>query len=105
VVLDNGRVHYSGNGVVWSRDHCNNEQSGSFIIRGHKIQSIASWYDHGVMVTMRGAVFGFGHNNRHQLGVVDPSALLGEIVLTPTEVFVAVTKSNGVARLPDGKER
>jgi hypothetical protein len=49
------------------------------------------------MVMMRGDVFGFGRNNYHQLGVVDPSALLGNIVLTPTEVFSIVTKSKGVA--------
>ena len=42
------------------------------------------------MVTMRGAVFGFGDNNNHQLGVVDPSALSGGIISTPTEVFAGV---------------
>jgi hypothetical protein len=54
------------------------------------------------MVMMRGAVFGFGCNKDHQLGVVDPSALLNDTVSTPIEVFVAVTKFNGAARLPDG---
>jgi alpha-tubulin suppressor-like RCC1 family protein len=97
VVLDNGRVHYFGNGELRSRDHCNKKQSGSFTIKGHKIRSIALSNFHGVMVTMRGDVFGFGWNNYHQLGVVDPSALLGDIVSTPTEVFSAVTKSKGVA--------
>jgi alpha-tubulin suppressor-like RCC1 family protein len=71
VVFDNGRVHFFG--IV--KDNCYKEQSGSFIIKGHKIQSIASGYYHSVMVTMKGAVFGFGSNSRHQLGVVDPSAL------------------------------
>jgi hypothetical protein len=56
------------------------------------------------MVTMRGAVFGFGSNNNHQLGVVDPSALLGDTILMPTEVFAAITKFKGAAKLPDGKE-
>ena len=84
MVLDNGRFHYFGHGVLRSRNHCNKEQSGSFTIKGHKIQSITSGYDHGVMVTMRGVVFGFGWNNNHELGVVDPSALSGNIVSTPT---------------------
>jgi alpha-tubulin suppressor-like RCC1 family protein len=96
VVLDNGQVHYFGK--LPSRDHCNKEQSGSFTIRGHKIQSIASGYDHSIMVTMRGAVFGFGCNNNHQLGV-DPSALS-----EPTEVFATITKFKRAARLPNGKE-
>jgi hypothetical protein len=42
------------------------------------------------MVTMRGAVFGFGWNHDHQLGVVDPSALTGDTVSMLTEVFVAI---------------
>jgi hypothetical protein len=39
---------------------------------------------------MRGTVFEFGWNGDHQLGVVDPSALSGNIVSTPIEVFAAV---------------
>jgi alpha-tubulin suppressor-like RCC1 family protein len=74
VVLDNGQVHYFGNRKLWSKDRCDKEQSGSFTVPGHKIQSIALGYDHGVMVTMRGAVFGFGYNDDDQLGVVDPIA-------------------------------
>jgi hypothetical protein len=103
VVLDNGRVHYFGNGELRSRYHCDSEQSGSLTIRGHKIQSIALGNNHGVMITMRGVVFGFGHNNDHQLGVVDPSALSGDTVSIPTEVFVAITKFKEAARLPDAK--
>jgi hypothetical protein len=49
------------------------------------------------MVTMRGAIFGFGYNNKHQLGVVDPSAQSGDIVSMPTEVFATVTKLKGAA--------
>jgi alpha-tubulin suppressor-like RCC1 family protein len=75
VVLDNGRVYYFGNCELQSRDHYDKEQSGSFTIRGHKIQLIALGDEHYVMVMMRGAVFGFGCNNNHQLGVVDPTAL------------------------------
>jgi hypothetical protein len=56
------------------------------------------------MVTMKGAVLGFGWNDKHQLGVVDPSALSGDRVLTPTKVFAAVTNFKGVAILPNGKE-
>jgi alpha-tubulin suppressor-like RCC1 family protein len=105
VVLYNvGRIHHFRNGELWSRDHCDKEQSGSFTIRGHKIHSIASGYYHGIMVMMKGAVLGFGHNDDHQLGVVDPSAQSNDIVSTPTEVFVGVTKFKGVVRLPDGKE-
>ena len=102
MVLDNGQVHYFGNDILRSRDHCDKEQSGSFTIKGHKIQSIALGYNHGVMVTMRGAIFGFGLNDNHQLGVVDPSALSGDRVLSPTKVFVPVTKFKGAARLLDG---
>jgi alpha-tubulin suppressor-like RCC1 family protein len=80
------------------------EKSGSFTIEGHKIQSITSGDKHSVMVTMRGAVFEFGHYNDHQLGVVDPSALSGNTISMPTEVFAAVTKFNEVAKLPNGKE-
>jgi hypothetical protein len=54
------------------------------------------------MVTMRGAIFGFGWNYNHQLGVVDPSALLGGTVSMPTKVFTAITKFKGAARLSDG---
>jgi hypothetical protein len=54
------------------------------------------------MVTMTGAVFGFGCNNDHQLGMVDPSALFGDIILTPTTVFSVVTKFNRALRLLDG---
>jgi alpha-tubulin suppressor-like RCC1 family protein len=90
VALDNRQVHYFGNLKLRSRDHCDKEQSGYYTINGHKIQSIASGYFHGVMVTMRGAIFGFGCNDYHQLGVVDPSALSGNIVSTPIEVFAAV---------------
>ena len=89
MVLNNRQVHYFINGNSWSYDK---KQSGSFTIRGHKIQSITSGYEHSVMVTMEGAVFGFGHNNDHQLGVVDPSLLSGDTVLMPTEVFAEVTK-------------
>jgi alpha-tubulin suppressor-like RCC1 family protein len=102
VALDNRQVHYFGNLKLRSRDHCDKEQSGSYTINGHKIQSIASGYFHGVMVTMRGAIFGFGCNDYHQLGVVDPSALSNDIVSMPTEVFVAVTKFKGAIRLLDG---
>jgi alpha-tubulin suppressor-like RCC1 family protein len=104
VVLNNGRIHYLGNCEIWSRDHCDKEGSGSYTIRGHKVISIASGDFHGIMVTMRGAVIGFGSNNDHQLGVGDPSTLSDDIVLTPTEVFAAVTNFKGVVRLPDGKE-
>jgi hypothetical protein len=54
------------------------------------------------MVIMSGAVFGFGRNNFHQLGVIDPSALSGDTILTPTEVFATVTKFRGSAKLLDG---
>jgi hypothetical protein len=56
------------------------------------------------MVTMRGAEFGFGCNDGHELGVVDPSTLLGDTISTPTEVFAIVTKFKGTAKLPDDKE-
>jgi hypothetical protein len=102
VVLDNRRVHYFGDGQQWSRDHCKKDQSGSFTIKAQKIQSISSCIYHGVMVMMSRAIFGFGCNNDHQLGVVDPSALSGDTVSTPTEVFVAVTKFKGATKLPDG---
>ena len=95
MVLDNRQVHYFGNGKLWSRAYCDKEQSGSFIIKGHKIESITSGYYHSI-------VFGFGRNNNHQLGVVDPSALLGDIVSTPNEVFAAITKFKGAVRLPNG---
>jgi hypothetical protein len=101
VVLDNGRVHYFENYQLQSRDL---ELSGSFTIKGHKIQSITSGYNHSIMVTTRGVVFGFGYYDNHQLGVVDPSTQWGDIVSTPTEVFVGVTKFNGVAKLPNDKE-
>jgi alpha-tubulin suppressor-like RCC1 family protein len=90
VALDNGHVHYFGNRKLWTRDRCDKEQSGSFTIKDYKIQSITSGYDHGIMVTMRGAVFGFGYNDDCQLGVVDPSALSGDKVSLPTEVFAQV---------------
>jgi alpha-tubulin suppressor-like RCC1 family protein len=92
VVLNNGQVHYFGNG-----NHCYKERNGSFTIKGHKIQSIALGYFHNIMVTMKGAIFGFGSYHAHQLGVVDPSALSGDTVSTPTEVFATVTKFKGVA--------
>ena len=97
MVLDNGRVHYFENGEVQSSNHKYKEQSRSFTIEGHKIQSITLGNDHVVMVTMRGAVFGFGYNNEHQLGVVDPNAQSGDIVTMPTEVFATITKFNGAA--------
>jgi hypothetical protein len=102
VVLDNGQVHYFENVKLWKREECYKVESGSFIIKGHKIQSITLSYNHIVMVTTRGAVFGFGRNEGHQLGVVDPSPFSGDIVSTPSEVFVAVTRSKGAAGLPDG---
>jgi alpha-tubulin suppressor-like RCC1 family protein len=93
VVLDNGQVHsFEKVKLVRSRNHYNKENSGSYTVEGHKIQSIALGYDHGVMVTTRGVIFGFGCNDHHQLGVVDPSALSGDIVSTPTKVFSTVTK-------------
>jgi hypothetical protein len=104
VVLNNGQVHYFGNGDPQTKCHFNKEQSGSFTIKNHKIQSIPLGKDHGVMVTMRGVVLGLGCNDDHQLGVVDPSALLGDTVSTPTKVFATVTKFKGAAGLPDGKE-
>jgi alpha-tubulin suppressor-like RCC1 family protein len=101
VVLNDGRVHYFINHDKWSRGK---KQSGSFTIKDHSIQSIASGFKHSVMVTMEGAVFGFGRNNVHQLGMVDPSALSSDTVSMPTEVFAEVTKFKRDARLPDGKE-
>ena len=56
MVLDNGGVHYFENG---NSNQCNKKQRESFTIEGHKIQSITSGNDHGVMVTNRGAVFPF----------------------------------------------
>jgi hypothetical protein len=105
VILDNGRVHYFGNGELRSRDHCNKKQSGSYTIKGHKIQSIALGWNYGIMVTLMGAVFGFGCNDLDQLGVVDPSALSGDTVSMPTEVFATVTKFKGATKLHDGKEQ
>lgn len=93
VVLDNGQVHYFGNDKFWNRQECYKVD----VEKGHKMQSIASGYNHTVMVTTRGALFGFGRNEGHQLGVVDPSPFS-----TPSEVFAAVTRSKGAARLPDG---
>jgi alpha-tubulin suppressor-like RCC1 family protein len=90
MVLDNGQVHYFGKGKIRIRNHCTKEQSGSFTVTGNRIQSIASGYDHGVMVMMRGAILGFGYNDDHQLGVVDPSALSGGIISMPIEVFAGV---------------
>jgi hypothetical protein len=53
------------------------------------------------MVMMKGAVFGFGCKYDHQLGVVDLSAVSGDTVLTPTEVFAKVTKFKGTtAKIP-----
>ena len=89
MVLDNGQVHSLRMGKLPSEDHCDMDWSESFSITGHKIQSIASGFYHNVIVTTRGAIFGFGLNNKQQLGVVDPSAL---VVLEPTELFAAVTK-------------
>jgi alpha-tubulin suppressor-like RCC1 family protein len=112
VVLDNGIVHHFGYEEPQSRDHynhcdhCDHYQvgSGSFVIGGHKIQSIALGYYHSIMVTMRGTVLGFGCNNIHQLGVVDPGVLSGHTVLMPTEVFVTITQFKEADRLPNGKE-
>jgi hypothetical protein len=56
------------------------------------------------MVTMKGAIFGFGCNDHYQLGVVDPSVLSEATISTPTEVFTAITKFKGTTRLPNGKE-
>ena len=92
VVFNNGQVHYFGNG-----DHCYKERNGSFIFKNYKIQSITLGYFHSIMVTMMGAIFGFGNYHAYQLGVVDPSALLGDIVSTPIEVFAIVTKFKGAA--------
>jgi hypothetical protein len=50
VVLENGQVR-----ELQSIDHYDKERSVSFTIRGHKIQSITSGYNHGIMVTMKGA--------------------------------------------------
>jgi alpha-tubulin suppressor-like RCC1 family protein len=102
VVLDNGRVHYFEDVEQLRGIHSNKEQSRQFTISSHKIQSISSGFFHSVMVTMTGAVFGFGRNDSYQLGVVDPSALSGDIVSTPTEVFAAITKFKGAVRLHDG---
>jgi hypothetical protein len=54
------------------------------------------------MVTVSGAIFGFGWNNDHQLGVMDPSTPLGDTISTPIEVFAIVNKFKRIARLPDG---
>ena len=92
VVLDNGQVHYFDSII----GNLNNEnQSVSYTMKGHKIQSISSGYDHAIIVTTKGALFGFGYNNNHQLGVVDPSALSGDTILIPTTVFAVITKSKG----------
>ena len=100
VVLDNGQVHYFETSIY----KCYKDHNGCFIIKDYKTQSIVSSFCHNVMVTMKGVVFGFGWNDHHQLGEVDPSALLGDRVLTPTEMCAAITKFKGVATLHDGKE-
>jgi hypothetical protein len=53
---------------------------------------------------MRGAIFGYGSNNKHQLGVVDQSALLDDFASTPIVVFAGVTKSKRAAKLHDGSD-
>ena len=87
-----------------SQDHCDKEESGSFTIKGHKIQSIALDYNHNITVTMEGAIFAFGSNNKHQLGVVDQSALLADFTSTPIEVFAAITESKRAAILHDSSD-
>ena len=80
------------------------ERSGFFTVEGHRIQSITLGDKHNIMVIMKGAVFGFGHYDNHQLGVVVPSALSGDTISTPTKVFAAVVKFNKATKLPNGKE-
>ena len=98
MVLDNRQVHYFENDEL----HYNKEQSRSYIIGNHKIQFIALGYKHNIMVTMRGAIFGFGWNYDHQLGVVDPNSLLGVTNSMPIEVFTAIMKFKEADRLFDG---
>jgi alpha-tubulin suppressor-like RCC1 family protein len=85
--------------LITDKDH-----NGSYTINGHKIQSITLGFDHGVMVTMKGVVLGFGYNRNYQLGVVDPSDLSDETVSMPIEGFAKVTKFKGATRLLDVKE-
>jgi alpha-tubulin suppressor-like RCC1 family protein len=100
VLDDNGQIHYFGN-YLWTRKHREKEQRGSYTIRGHKIQSIALGYDHSIMVTTRGAIFRFKWIKNYQLGMMDPSTLLGDTISTPIEVLAPVTKF-GTTKLPDG---
>lgn len=100
VLADNGTVHafgwvaYHSLGVQGkaASDKVLTPQSLEMALQGHKVAAVAAGQYHTVVVTKKGAIFGFGDNDRSQLGMVNPvTASPAPSVIAPAEVFTSIT--------------
>lgn len=99
MLADNGAVHafgwvaYHSLGVQGkaASDKVATPQSLELALQGHKVAAVAAGQYHTVVVTKKGAIFGFGDNEQSQLGMVNAVNTSPLPVKTPAEVFTSVT--------------
>ncbi|KAG0562187.1 hypothetical protein KC19_9G125100 [Ceratodon purpureus] len=92
VLSDNGTVHSFGWVAFYSlgvqgkaaSDKVLTPQSLDLALEGHKISSISAGQYHTLVLTKKGAIFGFGDNDKSQLGMCPP-------LRAPEEVFTSLT--------------
>uniref|UniRef100_A0A7I4D5J0 RCC1-like domain-containing protein n=1 Tax=Physcomitrium patens TaxID=3218 RepID=A0A7I4D5J0_PHYPA len=99
VLGDNGTVHsfgwmaYHSLGVQGksASDTVVSPQSLDLALHGHKVSTIAAGMYHTLVITRKGAIFGFGDNDSSQLGPVSVTNETPLAVRIPAEVFSCVT--------------
>jgi alpha-tubulin suppressor-like RCC1 family protein len=99
VLADNGTVHSFGWVAYFSlgvqgkaaSDKVPTPQSLDLALQGHKASSISAGQYHTLVLTKKGAIFGFGDNDASQLGMVNAVTQAPFPVRTPAEVFTSVT--------------
>ena len=99
VLADNGTVHSFGWVAYYSlgvqgkaaSDKVPTPQSLDLVLQGHKVSTISAGQYHTLVVTKKGAIFGFGDNDASQLGMVNAVTMAPFPVRTPTEVFTSIT--------------
>lgn len=72
-------------------DKVTTPQSLDMVLRGHKVSNVAAGQYHTLVVTKKGAIFGFGDNEQNQLGIVNAINTSPMPVKTPAEVFTSIT--------------
>lgn len=100
MLADNGAVHSFGWVAYFSlgvqgkaaSDKVPTPRSLDLALQDHKVSSISAGQYHTLVLTKKGAIFGFGDNDASQLGIENAVTETPLRVRTPTEVFTSVTR-------------